>query len=95
MINPNCELCQRERLTEWYYSDDVCWMAECALCGVPMIVFNGHQRPTISEIEHMKQVSETHFPDYGWRNERLIPDHWHKHILPVAFIHPLERSKDK
>jgi hypothetical protein len=60
-----------------------------------MIIFNWHREPTTSEIEHMKAVSETYFPGYAWRNERLILDHWHKHILPVALIHPAERSREK
>jgi hypothetical protein len=60
MIDPNCELCRRERLTEWYHLDHVCWMAECALCGIPMIIFNWHHGPTAFEIEHMKVVSETY-----------------------------------
>ena len=95
MIDPSCELCEQEHITEWYHLDHLCWLADCAICRTPMIIFNWHREPTASEIEHMKVVSETHFPGYGWRNERLIPDHWHKHILPVALIHPAERCRDK
>jgi len=37
-----CELCQAARLTEWFYEDDVCWIAECEQCYVPMVVWKQH-----------------------------------------------------
>ena len=37
-----CELCEAARLTEWFYEDDECWIAECEACMVPMVVWRVH-----------------------------------------------------
>ena len=34
-----CELCEAARLTTWYHEDDVCWVADCEICAVPMVVW--------------------------------------------------------
>ena len=33
---------RRHRLTEWFYEDDECWVAECESCCVPMVVWKAH-----------------------------------------------------
>jgi hypothetical protein len=33
-----CDLCRAVRMTSWYHEDDVCWIAECDVCDVPMVV---------------------------------------------------------
>ena len=38
----SCELCEAARVTEWYHEDDVCWVAECEACFVPMVVWKRH-----------------------------------------------------
>ncbi len=38
----SCELCEAARMTEWFYEDDVCWIAECEQCYVPMVVWKTH-----------------------------------------------------
>lgn len=40
----DCELCAAERITEWFYEDDECWIAECEQCYVPMVVWNDTTR---------------------------------------------------
>ena len=41
-IDPNCELCEAAPITERYYEDDLCWVAECESCFVPMVVWKHH-----------------------------------------------------
>ena len=42
MTEPACELCAADRVTEWFYEDDECWIAECEACYVPMVVWKRH-----------------------------------------------------
>ena len=37
-----CELCEEARFTEWFHEDDLCWVAECDACSVPMVVWRHH-----------------------------------------------------
>ena len=51
----NCDLCEAARITEWFHEDDICWIAECEICAVPMVVWRGHgteppsAEPTLTE----------------------------------------------
>ena len=47
---PNCELCEATPFTEWFHSDDLCWIAECDSCGVPMVVWRTHDPSPPAEI---------------------------------------------
>lgn len=37
-----CELCEAAVLTTRYYDDDACWIADCEVCRVPMVVWRVH-----------------------------------------------------
>src|SRR2546429_2834889 len=37
-----CDLCRAARITPWYYEDEICWIAECEICEVPMVVWRYH-----------------------------------------------------
>ena len=41
-FSAECDLCEAARITEWFHEDDVCWIAECEICAVPMVVWRGH-----------------------------------------------------
>ena len=46
-----CELCEAARITEWYHEDDTCWVADCEVCGVPMVVWKHHgNQPPEAEV---------------------------------------------
>ncbi|HEX3175915.1 MAG TPA: hypothetical protein VHZ49_04505 [Methylomirabilota bacterium] len=84
----DCMLCRAERLTPWYHEDSVCWIAECEICAVPMVVWRSHGvDPPAGEREHMltrlRDVARAqvgaHWVDDHMRN---IPDHWHAHARP-------------
>ena len=38
----NCDLCEAARITPWFHEDDICWIAECEICAVPMVVWRSH-----------------------------------------------------
>jgi len=82
----DCELCEATPFTEWFHSDDLCWIAECDSCGVPMVVWRVHDPeppPSIREELHerLRQVVERRTDAPFWIDDRLrsIPDHYHAH----------------
>ncbi len=84
---PDCELCEAARITEWYFEDDVCWVADCEVCDVPMVVWKQHgNQPPDGEVDHMLghlgAVADARFGESGWSYDRVmrqIPDHFHAH----------------
>ncbi|MDA2966925.1 MAG: hypothetical protein O3B91_05325 [Actinomycetota bacterium] len=81
-----CELCEAARFTEWYYEDDLCWVAECEACCVPMIVWKTHDPQPSDEIKkllHARLLEEATkvfaYEPYIDDNMRNIPDHYHAH----------------
>jgi hypothetical protein len=82
-----CELCEAARITPWHHEDDVCWVADCEMCDVPMVVWTGHgAEPSEAEVEHMliqlARVAEARFGEGAFYVDRLmrqIPDHFHAH----------------
>ena len=84
-----CELCEANRLTPWYYEDDECWIAECELCAVPMVVWRKHEANPDDFVksrlwERLAIVVTEHygFDHYIDDNMRSIPDHYHAHARP-------------
>ncbi len=82
----NCDLCEAARVTEWFHEDDLCWIAECEVCSVPMIVWKSHDPSPSDEIKErlhatLRRVVEENFVDeiYIDDNMRNIPDHYHAH----------------
>ena len=84
---PGCELCEAAPMTTRHHEDDVCWVADCESCDVPMVVWNSHgAEPPAADVEHMLAVLERvatrvlgtdeHRVD---RVMRQIPDHFHAH----------------
>ena len=51
-----CDLCEAARITPWFHEDDICWIAECEICAVPMVVWRGHGvEPPAGELAHMHE----------------------------------------
>ena len=86
--NDDCDLCEAARISPWYHEDDLCWIAECEVCAVPMVVWRHHgTEPSDGERDHMltelarvagEQLGEHYFDP----NMRNIPDHFHVHARP-------------
>ena len=84
---PDCELCEAARMTQWWHEDDVCWIADCEVCSVPMVVWKQHgNAPPDDAVAHMEReltrVADERFGPGGWSLDRVmrqIPDHFHAH----------------
>jgi hypothetical protein len=66
----------------------VCWVAECEICAVPMVVWRWHgTAPPAGEIGHMvdrlREVAAARLGTF-WIDDHMrnIPDHWHAHARP-------------
>ena len=87
IFGPDCDLCEAARITPWHHEDDVCWVADCEVCDVPMVVWRHHgTEPPAAEVNHMLghlvRVATDRFGAGGFtvdRNMRQIPDHFHAH----------------
>jgi hypothetical protein len=74
-------------MTPWHHEDDVCWIADCEVCNIPMVVWRHHgTEPPPSDVDHMMReltrVADVVFAGEEWsidRNMRQIPDHFHAH----------------
>lgn len=82
-----CDLCEAARITEWHHEDEICWVADCEVCGVPMVVWKRHgNAPPGEEVDHMigelTRVAEQIFSGASFNIDRVmrqIPDHFHAH----------------
>jgi len=82
-----CELCEAARLTPWHHEDEICWVADCEICDVPMVVWRRHgAAPPEDERAHMldvlARVATARFGEGGFHVDpamRQIPDHFHAH----------------
>ena len=83
----DCELCEAARLTAWYHEDEVCWVADCEVCAVPMVVWRTHGTdPPPTERAHMVaelgRIADEVLGAGTWSLDdvmRQIPDHFHAH----------------
>jgi hypothetical protein len=83
-----CQLCRAARITPWFHEDEICWIAECEICAVPMVVWRWHgTAPPALELEHMhealRSVAAREVGEF-WMDDHMrnIPDHWHAHARP-------------
>lgn len=87
MSDPSrCELCEAARLTEWFYEDELCWIAECEACNVPMVVWRVHDPDPPAEVRaqlhaRLAAVVAEHYVDEHRVDDHLrtIPTHYHAH----------------
>lgn len=91
MKKEDCLLCAAERVTAWFYEDELCWVAECMVCLAPMVVARDHNFPDAATEEAMidilkKVAAEKYGEDGYWidTERRRIPDHWHVHARPAG-----------
>ena len=98
-----CELCEAARMTEWFFEDEVCWIAECEQCYVPMVVWKQHDTSPPSDVreamlERLGAVVRDAYNFNGFYvddNMRSIPGHYHAHARPRGrfFGHGLRSPK--
>src|SRR3546814_21164454 len=86
--DPDCELCEAARLTPWFHEDDLCWVAECEACAVPMVVWRPHRiDPSPADEERMLQrlhaaADEQPGPHRHHPDRRALPRHRTGHPRP-------------
>jgi len=88
-VDPDCLLCQAERITPWYLDEGLCWIAECSVCTLPMVVLRAHQQDPDDQVKaelhaRLAGVVTEHFTFEHWVDDemRRIPDHYHAHARP-------------
>ena len=87
-----CLLCEAAQLTARYFDGDEFWIAACASCAVPMVVWRNHGiAPTAATVKRMLEklhdVAGEVFDGGGYRidrQRRSIPGHWHAHARPSS-----------
>jgi hypothetical protein len=96
----HCDLCEAAQITPWFYEDEMCWIAECEICAVPMVVWKSHDPSPPDDVKvvlHARLATVVHehfeFEHYVDDNMRNIPDHYHAHARPRGgfFGHGLAR----
>ncbi len=89
----SCELCEAAVLTTRYFEDETCWIADCEICLVPMVVWRVHDATPPDEVrerlhELLATVADAELGEGGWRIDdhmRNVPDHYHAHARPPTF----------
>jgi hypothetical protein len=77
-----CDLCEAARITPWFHEDDVCWIAECEICEVPMVVWRFHgTEPPAEHLEHMHAQLAV-VAGQRLTVEHYVDDHYHAHARP-------------
>jgi len=87
-----CPLCWARRKTHRYFEDELCWIADCEKCKVPMIILKRHSmRITEAEYDHLTENLsrvadsalgiDSYFID---RHQKKIRDHLHWHARRVT-----------
>ncbi len=86
----SCQLCHAQVLTPRVHEDGICWVADCIVCRVPMVVSKEHNpAPSDEARRHMLDVLiSVALPRFSvrWRIDtqmRRIPDHFHAHARPL------------
>jgi len=82
-----CDLCEAAAITFRYHEDETCWIADCEICDVPMVVWSKHgASPPDAELEHMlarlDEAAASRFGPGTYNVDRVmrqIPDHFHAH----------------
>ena len=92
-MTATCELCEAAVVTTRYFEDEDCWIADCEICLVPMVVWRIHDARPPDEVlallhERLATVANAELGEGGWTLDdhmRNVPDHYHAHARPPTF----------
>jgi hypothetical protein len=92
-VSKSCDLCEAAVITTRYFENDLCWVGDCEICLVPMVVWREHDPEPPREIkaqlfEHLSVVADEVLGEGIWKLDdhmRNIPDHYHAHARPPGF----------
>ena len=83
-MKDKCPLCAPvEKRTNWYFEDNICWVADCESCGIPMVVLKRHETlPEIYEQVHMNNITRLLFGEKRKIRSTMkkIKNHYHFHV---------------
>ena len=82
-----CDLCAAALVTTRYLENEDCWIADCEICLVPMVVWREHDADPPTDVRarllaHLAAVADRELGEGTWRVDdhmRNIPDHYHAH----------------
>ena len=88
-----CELCAAAVVTTRYFEDETCWIGDCEICLVPMVVWRVHDPSPPPDVKRrllaaLTVVADQEFATTPWTIDdhmRNIPDHYHAHARPPYF----------
>ena len=83
----NCDLCEAAVITTRYFENDDCWIGDCEICLVPMVVWRVHDPAPPSDVRErlrdwLAHVADRELGAGEWSFDdhmRNIPDHYHAH----------------
>ena len=89
-MSVDCDLCEAAIITTRYFEDDDCWIADCEICLVPMVVWRVHDPRPPDDVRRrliaaLSAVADGTFGPGHWTLDdhmRNIPDHYHAHARP-------------
>ena len=92
-MSVGCDLCEAAIITTRYYEDEECWIADCEICLVPMVVWRVHDPSPPDEVKtllarHLGRVADEVLGEGNWSLDdhmRNIPDHYHAHARRPYF----------
>jgi len=92
-MSGGCELCEAAVITTRYLENDLCWIGDCEICLVPMVVWREHDASPSPQVkvrlhELLRSVADVEFGRGNWSIDdhmRNIPDHYHAHARPPYF----------
>ncbi|HUV58027.1 MAG TPA: hypothetical protein VMV96_04405 [Acidimicrobiales bacterium] len=92
-MSDRCDLCEAAVITTRYYEDDTCWIADCEICLVPMVVWRRHDASPPEDVkarlhEALALIADRELGEGNWGIDdhmRNIPDHYHAHARPPYF----------
>ena len=92
-MNVRCDLCEAAPLTTRYFADDLCWIADCEICLVPMVVWRQHVPTAPADVkdalhERLAAVADRELGAGNWTIDdhmRNIKDHYHAHARRRSF----------
>jgi len=90
-MSEDCLLCLAERISDWHFEDEACWIADCVVCRTPMVVWRAHGLPDPADetrlLSRLDRVAAARYGDEGYwvdPERRRIPEHWHAHARPAG-----------
>ena len=86
-MSVNCDLCEAAVVTTRYFEDELCWIADCEICLVPMVVWREHDPSPGDDVRlrllaSLGSVANVVLGEGAWSVDdhmRRIPDHYHAH----------------